>query len=95
MSTGLGLSEPTHFSSRAAFQPALHPGVTSPGLSPRTVMGPLVNQMVQRKHLGMCDPAQAARAAHRPLGWDRLPVPARWLLPHAQRVWRGERGFTK
>lgn len=39
MSTGLELSEPTHFSPRAAFQPALHPGVTSPGWSPRTVDG--------------------------------------------------------
>lgn len=95
MSTGLELSEPTHFSSRAAFQPALHPGVTSPGWSPRTVMVSLVTQMAQRKHLGTCDPAQAVRAAHRPLGWDRPPVPARWLFPHAERGWRGERGFMK
>lgn len=113
MSIGLALSEPTCHKGLPSLTPQTplsapeHPSSQprAQGDLPRLVTegsnGTTSHPDVPEDALGKCDPAQAASAAHGPLGRDRPPVPAGWLLTPAEpplvnrEGLRGERGFSK
>ena len=96
MSTGLGLSEPTHCEGLPSLPPQTPLSAPEQPFSQPCTQGHLPRPVTEGSDgttshpggpedaLGKCDPAQAASAAHGPLAGDRPAVPAGWLLPPAE-----------